>query len=151
MTIKTFLALAIATCFALISFGCGGGAANTTANATANKAANTATTSTTTTTSSTTATTAPANSAETAKTAPAGDSVGVPECDEYITKYEACLTKIAKAAPQVEPTLKSSFEAQRNGFKSAAATPQGKATLASTCKTAIETAKTATKAYSCDW
>jgi hypothetical protein len=80
-----------------------------------------------------------------------GDSVGVPECDEYIKKYEACLTKIAAKAPQVEGPMKSAFQAQRNGFKTAASTPQGKATLASTCKQAMETAKSSTAAYSCDW
>jgi hypothetical protein len=47
--------------------------------------------------------------------------------------------------------MKSAFQAQRNGFKTAASTPQGKATLASTCKQAMETAKSSTAAYSCDW
>jgi len=75
----------------------------------------------------------------------------VAECDEYITKYEACLTKIAKAAPQVEPQLKQSFEAQRSSFKTAASNPQSKATLAGACKQAIETAKASTKAYACEW
>lgn len=146
MKIRNILFVAAALCFAAISFGCGGTATNNTTT-TANKPANT--TSTTTTTSSTT-TTAPANTASstTASTAP---DTGVAECDEYITKYEACLTKIAKAAPQVEPSMKQAFEAQRTSFKTAAANPQSKATLATTCKQAIETAKTATKAYACDW
>jgi len=84
-------------------------------------------------------------------TAPAGDSVGVAECDEYIKKYEACLTKIAKDAPQAQPGLKTAFEAQRKAFKDAAANPQSKATLASTCKQAIDTAKASTSAYACTW
>lgn len=84
--------------------------------------------------------------------APAGDSVGVAECDEYIKKYEACLTKIAAKAPQMQPALKTAFETQRNGFKQAAANPTAKATLASTCKQAIETQKAATTtAYACEW
>ena len=150
MKIRNILFVAAALCLAAISFGCGGAATNTAANSPANKPANSASTTSTTTTSSTTTSTAPANTASstTASTAP---DTGVAECDEYITKYEACLTKIAKAAPQVESSMKQAFEAQRTGFKQAASTPQGKATLASTCKQAIETAKTATKAYSCDW
>ena len=90
---------------------------------------------------------------ETAKTetAPAGDSVGVAECDEYIKKYEACLTKIAASSPAAQGPLKQAFEAQRAGFKSAASTTQGKATLASTCKQAIATAKASTSAYACEW
>ena len=79
------------------------------------------------------------------------DSVGVPECDEYIKKYEACLTSIAAKAPQAQPSLKTAFEQQRNAFKQAAATEQGKASLGTTCKQAIETAKQSTAAYSCSW
>ena len=102
---------------------------------------NTATTTTNTTTTTTETKTEPASA----------DSVGVAECDEYIKKYEACLTKIAKDAPQVQPSLKTAFEQQRNAFKQSAANPQAKATLASTCKQAIETAKTSTSAYKCEW
>ena len=80
-----------------------------------------------------------------------GDSVGVAECDEYIKKYEACLTSITAKAPQAAPGLKTAFEAQRKGFKDAAANPQSKATLAGTCKQAIETTKQATASYGCAW
>jgi len=143
-TVYLIAALALAT--VIVIAGCGG-AANTTSNTAANKS-NT----TTTAPANNTTTTAPANNtAAKTDTAPAGDSVGVPECDEYIKKYEACLTKIAAKAPQAEPALKTAFEGQRNAFKSAAATPQGKATLAATCKQAIDTAKASTSAYSCEW
>jgi hypothetical protein len=47
--------------------------------------------------------------------------------------------------------LKSSFETQRSGFKAAAATPQGKAALADTCKQAIDTAKTSTAQWCTNW
>jgi len=123
--------------------------------------------STTTTTNGNTAVVKPANTANTAKTdapkndAPktdalkpettSGDSVGVAECDEYIKKYEACLTKIADKAPQAQGPLKTAFEQQRNAFKQAASTEQGKTSLASTCKQAIESAKQSTSAYACTW
>ncbi len=80
-----------------------------------------------------------------------GDSVGVAECDEYIKKYEACLTSIAAKAPQAAPGLKTAFEAQRKGLKDAAANPQSKATLPGTCKQALETSKQALASYSCAW
>ena len=146
MTIRNILAIVAALCFAAISFGCGGTATNSTTNTT--KAANS---SSTTTTSSTTSTTAPANTSETAKTDSTAPNTGVPECDEYITKYEACLTEIAKKAPQAEPGLKSSFEAQRNGFKAAASTPQGKTMLATQCKGFIDTAKKSTAQWCTNW
>ena len=79
------------------------------------------------------------------------DSVGVAECDEYIKKYEACLTKIAEKAPQAQPGMKTAFEQQRSAFKQAASTEQGKASLATTCKQAIESAKTSTASFSCAW
>lgn len=146
-TIVLFVAASL--CSAIIFAGCGGGAANTANNAkpTNNTAASN------TTKAANTATESNAANAETAKkeTAPAGDSVGVPECDEYIKKYEACLTKIAAKNPQIEGTMKTAFEAQRNGFKTAASTPQGKATLASACKQAVDTAKASTAAYACEW
>jgi flagellar basal body-associated protein FliL len=141
----SLLLVAVLLCGAAIFFAACGGATNTASNtATANKS-NTATV-----TNTATNTTAPANTA-TANTAPAGDSVGVAECDDYIKKYEACLTKIAAKAPQVEGSLKTAFEAQRNGFKTAASTPQGKATLATACKTALDQAKASTASYACEW
>jgi hypothetical protein len=152
MNIKSFIMIAAALCLALLSFGCGGAATNT-SNSTANKAANTTVTNT-----SSTTTTAPANTTantsantETSKTATASEVTGVAECDEYIQKYEACLTTIAAKAPQAEAGLKTAFEAQRNGFKAAASTPQGKAALSGQCKTFIETAKKSTAQWCTNW
>jgi hypothetical protein len=116
---------------------CGGGGSTTTTT-------NNGSTTTTTTNSK------PADSpkTETAKT----DSVGVPECDEYIKKYEACLLKIAQKAPQVEPDLKKAFQAQRDGFKQAASNPSSKAMLPNQCKQLIETAKQSySGVYACEW
>jgi hypothetical protein len=154
MNIKSFIAVAAALCFAIVSFGCGGAATNT-SNTTANKSSN----STTVTNSSSTTTTAPANASAAntsasnteAKNETASAVTGVPECDEYIQKYEACLTTIAAKAPQAEPGLKTAFEAQRNGFKAAASTPQGKAALAGQCKGFIETAKKSTAQWCTNW
>ncbi len=100
---------------------------------------NTATTTTNTTTTET--------KTETAST----ESFGVPECDEYVKKYEACLTKIAKDAPQAQPGLKTAFDGQRSAIKQAIATPQGKSMMATQCKQYMESAKQATSAYSCSW
>jgi hypothetical protein len=139
---------------ALLFFGCGGAATNTTTNtATVKNTTTTTTTNTATGNSTTTTTSNTATSSDSAKVSSdsAEPGTGVPECDEYIKKYEACLTKIAKSAPQVEGPMKTAFEQQRSAFKTAAATAAGKATLSGTCKQAIDTAKTATKAYACDW
>jgi hypothetical protein len=120
-----------------------GTASNTTVNVTVPKPANTVVV-------TNAATPAAANTAAPATETASGDSVGVAECDEYIKKYEACLTTIAAKAPQAAPGLRASFDAQRRAFKAAATTPQGKSALGSSCKQAIETAKTSTSQW-CTW
>ncbi len=58
-----------------------------------------------------------------------GDKIGVPECDEYIAKYEACIKgKVPEAA---RAAMQSSFDTARKSWKDMAATTQGKAGLAS--------------------
>jgi hypothetical protein len=147
MNYKNFVAIAAALTFAVVSFGCGGAANTTTTTTTTNKNAN-STTTTTTTTTNTAANTA-ANSTTTAST---GD-IGVPECDEYIKKYEACLLKVSAKAPQAEAPLKAAFQSTRDGWKKAAETPGGKSALATGCKAALDQAKSnpALGAYACEW
>ena len=89
-------------------------------------------------------TNATANSGTTAS----ADKVGVPECDEYIAKVEACLAKVPAAG---QPAVKSSLDTMRKTWKDAAATPQGKAGLAVGCKAALDQAKTSYSAYGCSW
>lgn len=97
------------------------------------------------------ATTAPAdNKAADAKTETASaDSIGVPECDEYIKKYEACV--MSKVPEAMRATFKNSLDQSRTAWKAAAANPQSKATLGAACKQAHETAKSSLAAYSCEW
>ena len=99
-----------------------------------------------TTTTNTTTTTTTTNTTTTTETA---DKVGVPECDEYITKWEACVN--SKVPEAQRATFKSSFETTRKAWKDAAANPQGKAALATGCKQALDTAKQTFSAYSCSW
>lgn len=89
-----------------------------------------------------------ANTASSNTSTAGGDKVGVPECDEYIAKVEACLAKVPAAG---QPAVKSSLDAMRKSWKDAAATPQGKAGLAVGCKQALETAKSTMGAYGCSW
>ncbi|MBK7934629.1 MAG: hypothetical protein KA956_06475 [Pyrinomonadaceae bacterium] len=146
---KNLLAIAALFCFAIFAAACGAPAANNANNSNVKPASSPAATTPATTAPATT-TTAP--KADDKKTdVAAGDSVGVAECDEYIKKYEACLTSIAAKAPAVEGPMKTAFQAQRDGFKKAASTPEGKATLPGICKKAIETAKASTSVYACTW
>ena len=77
------------------------------------------------------------------------DKIGVPECDNYLEKYEACITgKVPEASRQ---TILSSFKQTRQTWKGLAANPNAKAGLASTCKQSLEITKQAMSQYSCDW
>jgi hypothetical protein len=81
-------------------------------------------------------------------TAPA-DSVGVAECDGYLAAYESCLKDKVPAAAR--DALKSSFESTRASWRQAASTPEGRAGLATACKTARDTARQAMSAYGCQF
>jgi hypothetical protein len=144
LNIRLFLTFAL-VCGIFFLTNCGGGGTTTTTTTTNNGS----------TTTTTTNTSKPADSPKTdaTKTETAStDSVGVPECDEYIKKYEACLLKIAQKAPQVEPDLKKAFQAQRDGFKQAASNPQSKAMLPGQCKQALETIKQSySGVYACEF
>ena len=86
-----------------------------------------------------------ANSGATAS----GDKIGVAECDEFIQKYEACIN--SKVPETARSMVKANLDSMRNAWKQAAATPQGKAGLATGCKQALEQAKTTMGSYGCSW
>lgn len=126
-----------------VLIGCGGGAdnANTTANTTANTnagraAANTA---------------APANTAasNSATTTAAGEKIGVAECDDFLAKYDACVS--GKVPAQARAQFESGMKQWRESWRKLAANPQTKSTLAGVCKTSMESARTSMKAYGCEF
>lgn len=67
--------------------------------------------------------------------ASAGESVGVAECDEYLTKMEAC---IAKMPPENRAAQEQAFKHSREEWKKTASSPQGKESLKVTCKAAVD-------------
>jgi len=74
---------------------------------------------------------------------------GVPECDDYLAKYLACIdTKVPEAARGM---VRQQLDQTKAAWKQAASTPQGKAGLAMGCKQALETTKTAMASYGCSW
>jgi hypothetical protein len=91
----------------------------------------------------------PAAKAGSAKSASSAGSIGVPECDEYLDKYQACIED--KVPEAVRPSLVQALDQTRAGWKKAAATTQGKESLAAACKQAMETAKQTMSSYGCQW
>jgi len=103
------------------------------------------------------AATAPADTAAPAATDPAAapaapaaavvDSVGVPECDDYLNKISACLTEKVPEAQRA--AFQSGIDSSRSAWKQAAGTPEGKASLATACKTALDQSKAQYAAFGC--
>jgi len=86
------------------------------------------------------------STASTGTTAPSGDKIGIPECDDYIAKYEACTAKVPEAG---RATYKNSLDQVRASWKKLAADPATRGSLAAACKQATEAAAASWKMYGC--
>jgi len=93
----------------------------------------------------TSSTTAPATTAPTAVAS--ADSVGIPECDDYLSRYAACVS--AKVPEAAKAGLQQSLAQMRTAWKAAAATEAGKQGLAQACKQAHDGAKAMMQQYGC--
>ena len=83
-----------------------------------------------------------------ATTAAAGDRIGVPECDAFLTAYENCVTtKVPEAA---RSQFQAGMKTWRTEWKRMADNPQTKAGLVEACKKQLEASRTTlNKAYGC--
>ena len=84
-----------------------------------------------------------------AATSPAAtaEKIGVPECDAFITAYEACVRD--KVPANVRAQFNTSLAQWRKSWHDLAANPTTKATLAAACKTQVDAAKQSMKPYGC--
>ncbi len=92
---------------------------------------------------------ADSKTADAKTSAPSGDSIGVAECDQYLAAYETCLKD--KVPAQARDMMKASFDQTRASWKQAASTPEGRAGLATACKTARDAARQSMAAYGCQF
>jgi len=76
-----------------------------------------------------------------------GDKIGVPECDDFIAAYEACVT--GKVPEVARAQYKASIEQWRTSWKQLAANPNTKATLVAACKQSAEQARVSMKSFNC--
>ena len=85
----------------------------------------------------------------TTSTTTSGEKIGVPECDDFIAKYEACVSgKVPEAA---RASYQTAIKQWKDSWKKLADNPQTKGTLAAACKQAREQQETALKSYNCTW
>jgi len=82
-------------------------------------------------------------------TASAGDKIGVPECDDYIAKYESCVR--SKVPEAMRAQLESSLKTARENWKKAAENTVTRGSLATACKQANAAAAASMKAYGCSF
>ena len=80
-------------------------------------------------------------------TATSGDKIGVPECDDFIAKYEACTDKVPEAG---RAAYKDALAKWRASWKQLAANPATKGTLAAACKQAADSSAASWKMYGCN-
>lgn len=73
---------------------------------------------------------------------------GVAECDEYVSKYLACIGQMPNEA---QTAARSALDQTRTTWQQIASTDQGRAGLAAACTAAVDAARTATSAYGCTW
>jgi hypothetical protein len=102
---------------------------NSNSSTTANKSAGTSGTSTTSTAAS------------------SGDQIGVPECDDFIAKYETCVN--GKVPEMARAQYQSAIKQWKESWKKLAENPQTKGTLAAACKQAKEQQEAALKSFGC--
>jgi hypothetical protein len=82
-------------------------------------------------------------------TSTGGDKVGIAECDNFITAYEACVSgKVPEAA---RANLRASVATWRTEWKKLADNPQTRGSLAAACQRQREATITAMKTYNCAW
>ena len=93
--------------------------------------------------------TATSNTSSTSSTAPAGDKVGVPECDDFMAKYEACVT--SKVPEVARAQYQNALKQWKEAWRKQAENPQTKGALAAACKQAAEQQAAALKTYGCAW
>jgi hypothetical protein len=131
---------------ALALSACGGAETNSNSATTGN--ANKSTTTTTTTTTGTPATTsspATTTSSPAATTPASGEKIGVADCDDFLNKYEACISD--KVPAQARAQYEASIKQWRDSWRQLAANPQTKASLAQACKMAADQAKQSMTSY----
>jgi len=89
---------------------------------------------------------------------PTGEGVGsqatgIPACDEYLDKYQACLE--AKVPESARAAMKDAFAAQRDAWRQSAEAAKGndamREQLSKNCSEALTAARAPMQQYGCEW
>lgn len=82
-------------------------------------------------------------------TVAAADKIGIPECDDFLTKYEMCIND--KVPADQRGNFAPMMAQWRSSWKTAAATPGAHDTMKATCEQSRDSMRASMKAYGCDF
>jgi hypothetical protein len=74
-------------------------------------------------------------------------TTGIAACDDFLKKYEACVTTKVPAAQQA--TFQGQFDQMRKAWSDAAKTPGAKPSLEGACKQSSEQVKMSMSSFGC--
>jgi hypothetical protein len=74
-------------------------------------------------------------------------STGVKNCDDFLTKYEACVT--SKLPEAQRATYKAQLDQTRKSWVDMSKNPAAKSAMEASCKQTMDAMKTALSAYGC--
>ena len=76
-------------------------------------------------------------------------STGITACDEFLTKYDAC---VGSKVPEAQrATFKTQIDQTRKAWVDMAKNPSTKATMEATCKQTMDATKASLTAYGCSF
>jgi hypothetical protein len=83
----------------------------------------------------------------TTKSSSSGEKIGIAECDDFLARYDDCVTRNVPEAQRAQ--YESSLKQWRDSWRQLAKNDMTKGTLAAACKQALEQAKSSMKSYNC--
>jgi hypothetical protein len=76
-------------------------------------------------------------------------STGIAACDDFLTKYDACV--VSKVPEAQRAMYKTQIDQTRKAWVDMARNPSAKATMESTCKQTLDATKASLTAYGCSF
>ncbi|MDE5452660.1 hypothetical protein GWE18_07185 [Bradyrhizobium sp. CSA112] len=82
-------------------------------------------------------------------TAAHAQSTGIAACDDFLTKYDACV--VSKVPEAQRATYKTQIDQTRKAWVDMAKNPSAKATMEATCKQTMDATKASLTAFGCSF
>ncbi|WP_065750184.1 hypothetical protein [Bradyrhizobium paxllaeri] len=76
-------------------------------------------------------------------------STGIASCDDFLTKYDACI--VSKVPEAQRAMYKTQIDTTRKAWVDMAKNPSTKATMEATCKQTLDATKASLTAYGCSF